>query len=213
MVIFIYIVVLLFSVIIHEVAHGYVALLRGDDTAKRAGRLTLNPIPHIDLFGSIMLPGLLLFLKTPVIFGWAKPVPVNSANLKNPKFDIPLVSFAGPASNILLALISGLGIRVIRMFPEFHADFGASIEMFLYVMVVMNVILPIINLIPLPPLDGSKIITYFMPRELADGYLNINPYVSFMVLIILLWSGIIWKIIGPVINFFVILIAGVPAGY
>ena len=208
---FIYIVVFLFSVIIHEIAHAYVAHLRGDDTAKAAGRITLNPVPHIDIFGSIILPAVLVLTKAPIIFGWAKPVPVNYARLKNPKIDIPLVSAAGPLSNIALAVIAGIGIRAVRMFPEFYQGTGASIELVLSVVVLLNIILPIINLIPIPPLDGSKVITYFMPPHIAYKYLNINPFFSFLVLVILLLSGVIWAIAGPVIEFFVKVIIGGPA--
>jgi Zn-dependent protease len=209
MAIFIYIVVFLFSAIIHEVAHGYVAHLRGDDTAKQLGRITLNPLPHIELFGSILLPAMLLIMQTPILFGWAKPVPINYRNLKNPRDDIPLVSFAGPASNILLAIFSGLGIRFIKLFPNFEAGFGASIESFLYIMLTINVILPVINLIPIPPLDGSKIITYFLPRDVAAKYMNLNQYICLLILFLVLSSGIAWRIIYPVINFFVVVFSGV----
>ncbi|MCL2485531.1 MAG: site-2 protease family protein [Endomicrobia bacterium] len=208
MTILIYIVVLIFSVVIHEVAHGYVAYLRGDDTAKMSGRLTLNPIPHIDLFGTIVLPGVLILMNAPILFGWAKPVPINTYRLKNPKADIPLVSLAGPLSNVLLAVSAGIGIRLIKAYPDFAAGFGASIQTFLYVMVMVNVVLLVINLIPVPPLDGSKVITYFLPEELAIRYLNINPYIGFIILLALLYSGIIWKIAGPVVNFFMKLILG-----
>lgn len=210
MYILVYIVVLLFSIMIHEIAHGYVAYLRGDDTAKRAGRLTLNPIPHIDLFGSIILPATLLLLKAPILFGWAKPVPVNYYKLKNPKVDIPLVSVAGPLSNIALAAISGLGIRLIRMFPDFHQGLGASIEAFLFVMLVMNIVLPLINLIPVPPLDGSKVITYFMPARMAEKYLSMNPWVGFIIIYLLLLSGLVWRVLYPILNFLIVVIAGVP---
>ncbi|MCL2335714.1 MAG: site-2 protease family protein [Endomicrobia bacterium] len=207
--IFIYVVVLLFSIIIHEVAHGYAAYLRGDDTAKAAGRLTLNPIPHIDIIGTILLPIALLMAQSPVLFGWAKPVPINSYRLKNPKTDIPLVSFAGPLSNILLAVLSGMGIRVIKMMPEFERGIGASIESVLGLMLIVNVVLPVINLVPIPPLDGSKVATYFMPRWLAVKYMSLNQYVGFAVLFLLIWSGVLGKIIYPVISFFVALLSGV----
>ncbi|MCL2390699.1 MAG: site-2 protease family protein [Endomicrobia bacterium] len=208
MTIFIYIVVLVFSVIVHEVAHAYVANLRGDDTAKMAGRITLNPVPHTDLFGTIILPGVLLLMNTGILFGWAKPVPINTYRLKNPKTDIPLVSAAGPLSNVLLAVVSGLGIRLIRIFPDFQAGFGASIETFLYIMVLINIVLLVINLVPVPPLDGSKVITYFLPKELAVKYMNLNPYTGFLILVVLLYSGILWRFVGPVINFFIKLIIG-----
>jgi Zn-dependent protease len=173
-----------------------------------AGRITLNPVPHIDLFGTIVLPAVMLLFNSPVLFGWAKPVPVNTYRLQNPKTDIALVSAAGPLSNVLLAAVSGLGIRFIRMFPDFGAGLGATIEACLYVMVLVNAVLLVINLLPIPPLDGSKVITYFLPPELAVKYLNLNPYMCFFILIILLSSGIIWRFVGPVINLLIKLFAG-----
>jgi Zn-dependent protease len=205
----IYAAVLLFSVIMHEFAHAYAAYLRGDDTAKLAGRLTLNPIVHIELFGSIILPVSLLLLHAPVLFGWAKPVPVNYSKLKNLKTDIPIVSFAGPAANIAIALFAGIGIRIIYMFPSFEQGSGGAIIQIFYVMVLVNSVLLVINLIPIPPLDGSKVVTFFLPRDIARKYLSLNPFLCTLVLIVLLWSGILWNIIGPIINFLVIFFSGV----
>jgi Zn-dependent protease len=206
--VFIYIVVFIFSAIIHEISHGYVAHLRGDDTAKVMGRITLNPLSHIELFGSIILPAMLLALKSPILFGWAKPVPIDYRNLKNPKLDIPLVSLAGPIANLLLALASGIGIRIIGMFPNFEVGFGASIEAFLYIMLVLNVIFGVINLIPIPPLDGSKVLTYFMPRDVAAKYMNLNSFVCLMILLLLLSSAVAWSVLYPVIGFFVLTFSG-----
>ncbi|MDR0398868.1 site-2 protease family protein [Candidatus Endomicrobiellum devescovinae] len=207
--VFIYIVVFIFSAIIHEISHGYVAHLRGDDTAKLMGRITLNPLSHIDLFGSIILPAILLSLRSPILFGWAKPVPIDYRNFKNPKLDIPLVSLAGPSANLLLALVSGLGIRLIRIFPNFEAGFGAAIESFLYIMLIINVILTIINLIPIPPLDGSKVATFFMPRNIATKYMNINSFICLIVLLLLLSSGVAWSLLYPAISFFVTIFSGI----
>jgi len=207
--VFIYIVVFIFSAIIHEISHGYVAHLRGDDTAKLMGRITLNPLSHIDLFGSIILPAILLSLRSPILFGWAKPVPIDYRNFKNPKLDIPLVSLAGPIANLLLALVSGLGIRLIRIFPNFEAGFGAAIESFLYIMLIINVILTIINLIPIPPLDGSKVATFFMPRNIATKYMNINSFICLIVLLLLLSSGVAWSLLYPAISFFVTIFSGI----
>jgi Zn-dependent protease len=203
MTILVYVVILLFSAIIHEVAHGYVAYLRGDNTAKMAGRITLNPIPHIELFGTILLPAMLLFFKSPVLLGWAKPVPLNYRNLKEPRKDIPLICLAGPASNILLAFLSGLGMHIVKYFPNFELRYSCLIEYSLYMMVVINVVLAVINLIPLPPFDGSKIITYFLPEKIATRYLNLNPYICLIVLCVLLPSEIVWKFIYSIANFFV----------
>ncbi|MCL2144736.1 MAG: site-2 protease family protein [Endomicrobia bacterium] len=208
--IFIYIVVLLFSVIMHEFAHGYAAYLRGDDTAKHAGRLTFNPVPHIELFGSIILPAALVLIQAPVLFGWAKPVPVNGAKFKNPKVDIPLVSIAGPAANILIAVVSGIGIRIIHMMPSFEQGFGGSISSVLYIMVIVNVVLLVINLIPIPPLDGSKVITLFLPQDIAVKYIRLNPFLCMITLIVLLWSGILWQVLGPVISILTVIVSGVP---
>jgi Zn-dependent protease len=204
--VFVYIVVFIFSVIIHEVSHGYMAHLRGDDTAKNLGRITLNPLVHLELFGSIVLPSMLLLMKAPILFGWAKPVPVNYANLKNPKLDAVTVSFAGPASNILLAIFSGIGIRFISHFSN---GFGESIVTFLYVMLNVNLILAVINLLPIPPLDGSKIVAYFLPKNISRNYLNLNPFVCLIILFIVLSSGLVWSFLYPMINFFVTNLSGI----
>jgi Zn-dependent protease len=206
--VFVYIVVFIFSVIIHEVSHGYIAHLRGDDTAKNLGRITLNPLVHLELFGSIVLPSMLLLMKAPILFGWAKPVPVNYANLKNPKLDAVTVSFAGPASNILLAIFSGIGIRFISHF-SYSYGFGGSIVTFLYVMLNVNLILAVINLIPIPPLDGSKIVAYFLPKNISRNYLNLNPFLCLIILFIVLSSGLVWSFLYPMINFFVTNLSGI----
>jgi Zn-dependent protease len=207
--VFVYIVVFVFSVIIHEVSHGYIAYLRGDDTAKNLGRITLNPFAHLELFGSIILPAMLLFMKAPILFGWAKPVPVNYANLKNPKIDSIIVSAAGPVSNMLLAVLSGLGIRSISYFVTFSNGFGGAIETFLYVMLNVNLVLAIINLIPIPPLDGSKIVAYFLPKDVARSYLSLNPFICLIILLIVLSSGLIWSFLYPVIKFFMRSLCGI----
>ncbi|MDR1103993.1 MAG: site-2 protease family protein [Endomicrobium sp.] len=210
LIVFIYVVVFIFSAIIHEISHGYVAHLRGDDTAKLMGRITLNPLSHIELFGSIILPAILLSLKSPILFGWAKPVPIDYRNFKNPRLDIPLVSLAGPIANLLLALVSGLGIRLIGIFPNFEAGFGAAIQSFLYIMLIVNVVLTIINLIPIPPLDGSKVATFFMPRDIAAKYMSINYFICLIVLFLLLSSGVAQSLLYPVISFFVAIFSGIP---
>jgi Zn-dependent protease len=130
MTVFTYVVILLFSETIREVAHGYVAYLRGDDTAKMAGRITLNPIPHIELFGTVLLSAMLLFLKAPILLGWAKPVPLNYRNLKDPRKDIPLICFAGPASNILLVFLYGLEMHIVKYFPNFELKHNHLVEHF-----------------------------------------------------------------------------------
>jgi Zn-dependent protease len=157
--------ILIMSVVIHEVSHGYAALALGDVTAKYAGRLTLNPIKHLDLFGSIIVPGLLALLPGGLIFGWAKPVPYNPYNLKNQRWGELIVAAAGPLSNIIIAIIFGVLIRlapVIGLAPSF-IDLSLTV-------VLINLILAFFNLLPFPPLDGSKILFSLLPYDAAQKY-------------------------------------------
>lgn len=199
------VVVLLFSVIVHEVAHGFVAYKRGDSTAKLMGRLTLNPIYHIDIFGSIILPAILMLTGAPV-FGWAKPVPVNMYNLKNPKRDMIFVSLAGVTANFLLAVAAGAIMFIIR---AFFADVSimASIYLILQYVIVINIVLMIFNLIPIPPLDGSRVVLFLLPRDLAQKYAKIERY-GFWIILILLMTNVLWKIIAPAANFLIRLLSG-----
>jgi len=199
------VVVLLFSVIVHEVAHGFVAYKRGDSTAKLLGRLTLNPIYHIDIFGSIILPAILMLTGAPV-FGWAKPVPVNMYNLKNPKRDMIFVSLAGVTANFLLAVAAGAIMFIIR---AFFADVSimASIYLILQYVIVINIVLMIFNLIPIPPLDGSRVVLFLLPRDLAQKYAKIERY-GFWIILILLMTNVLWKIIAPAANFLIRLLSG-----
>ena len=199
------VVVLLFSVIVHEVAHGFVAYKRGDSTAKLLGRLTLNPIYHIDIFGSIVLPVILMLMGAPV-FGWAKPVPVNMYNLKNPKTDMVFVSLAGITANFLLAACAGILMFIIRTFFV-DADVMVSMYVILQYVIVVNIVLFIFNLIPIPPLDGSRVLLFLLPRELAQKYAQIEKY-GFWIILILLMTNVLWKIIGPIANFLIRLLSG-----
>lgn len=162
--------VILFAIIIHEVAHGLAALKLGDDTAERAGRLTLNPIVHLDPVGSVLVP-LILFFTTSgnFLFGWAKPVPYNPFLLKNPRRDSALLAFAGPAANLSIALFFGIFIRVIFLFTLI--PFQIFIPYF-EIIVLINIMLAIFNLMPIPPLDGSKILFYFFPSSSVESFLN-----------------------------------------
>lgn len=152
-----YIVILIFSVILHEVAHGYAADMNGDPTARLAGRLTLNPISHIDLFGSIILPALLIMTGSGVVVGWAKPVPYNPYNLRNQKWGTLAVALAGVAMNFLIAFIFGLLIRFATGLP---LSFLAIAQM----IVTLNIVLGVFNLLPIPPLDGSKVLLALFPK-------------------------------------------------
>ncbi|MBR3654000.1 MAG: site-2 protease family protein [Elusimicrobia bacterium] len=199
------VVVLLFSIIVHEVAHGFVAYKRGDATAKLMGRLTLNPIYHIDIFGSIVLPAILIITGAPV-FGWAKPVPVNMLNLKNPKQDMVFVSLAGVTANFLLAVAAGVIMFFIRTFLA-DVSIMASVYVIMQYVIVINIVLMIFNLIPIPPLDGSRVVLFLLPRDLAQKYAKIEKY-GFWIILILLMTNVLWKIIAPLANFLIKLLSG-----
>lgn len=191
--IILFLIILLFSVVIHEVSHGLVADKLGDPTARYAGRLTLNPIPHIDLFGSILLPLFLLMVHSPILFGAAKPVPVNFLNLRNPKRDMALVSLAGPGSNILLAAACAIPLRLGLI------ELGNAGGAFLLQVIVLNLVLAIFNLIPIPPLDGSKILASILPNQYLPMFMQFERY-GFLIVILFLFSGLLEKIILPLLN-------------
>ena len=186
--------ILLFSITVHEFAHGYVAYKKGDDTAKIYGRLTLNPLAHIDPIGTLLLPIIAMLSGAP-LFGWAKPVPVNPLRLT--RKDMLFVGLAGPLANILLAVACSF---IVWFFRSFHID-GIFRLMFTYG-VIINIVLAIFNLIPVPPLDGSRIIAGLLPEELAYKYESITPY-GFFIIIVLFASGLLWGIIGPIVRFLI----------
>jgi len=191
-------IVLIFSAIFHEVAHGYTAYKFGDDTAYRMGRITLNPLAHLDPIGSIFLPLMLYFFSHGTfVFGWAKPVPYNPFKLKNIRRDSAILAFAGPLANILMALVFGILIRISLFWGL------SSVLPFFSVIVVINLILAIFNLIPLPPLDGSKILFYFFPSQKLEIFLT--HYSLFLLLLFLIWG---WGIIFPIIRILFYLFTG-----
>lgn len=190
------IVILLFSVILHEVMHGVVALLFGDHTAQRSGRLTLNPIPHVDLIGTILLPALLIISGSPVVFGWAKPVPVNPYNFSNFRKGELFVSAAGIAANFALALIAAVLFHLTLPFAS------STVQTILQFAVDINLILAIFNLIPIPPLDGSKIVMSFLPPHLLQTYQSLEKY-GLLILILLLFIPVGGtSILGLILGFF-----------
>lgn len=191
--------VLFFSVILHECAHGWVASLCGDDTARLSGRLTLNPLPHIDPIGTVFLPLLFILTGSPVLFGWAKPVPINPLRFNNFKQDLIKVTLAGPGTNLLLAVLSALCLRGIRFLPP-STPFLSQFATLFYLGVLINVALAVFNLIPIPPLDGSRVMSAMLPTEAAIRYEALTPY-GFMILIVLLWTGILDRLIVPAMGF------------
>jgi Zn-dependent protease len=177
--------ILIYSAILHEIAHGYVAERLGDPTARLLGRLTLNPIPHIDPFLSILLPLLLIFSHTGIIFGGAKPVPVDPYNLKEGRKDIALVSLAGPAMNILLVLIGTLFYKILG--GQNATGFLQFVVIFFEYVIRINLSLAIFNLLPIPPLDGSKVFALILPENLANSYLSLSSFGTIILLFLLMF--------------------------
>jgi Zn-dependent protease len=202
---------LLFAVTIHEVAHGYTAYLMGDDTAKMMGRLSLNPIKHLDPIGSVLLP-LILKLTGGPIFGYAKPVPVNFNNLRDFRKGVILVSVAGVVANMICAVISGI---LFQLLIHFGDAVGSSlletlIIPILYMLkysVIINLVLAIFNLIPVPPLDGSKLLAMILPPDLSEQFQRIEPY-GMIILILLLMTDVLDKII----SFFLVPLSNILLG-
>ena len=196
------IIILIFSVIIHEIAHGAVANYLGDPTAKYAGRLTLNPIVHLDIFGSVLVPLLLILARSPILFGWAKPVPINPYNFRDQKYGQAKVALAGPAANLGIALALGLILRFMPNFlisPAFYA--------ILSYVVFINILLAIFNLIPIPPLDGSHILFTFLPESFRSIKIFLSQY-GFFILLIVIFFFLGW--LFPIIQFVYRLIVGSP---
>jgi Zn-dependent protease len=191
----IWVVPVVLAITVHEVSHGWIARKLGDNTAFMLGRLTLNPLKHIDPVGTILIPGLLLLLKAGFIFGYAKPVPINWRNLHNPRRDMALVAAAGPGANLLMAMGWALLARLALML-------GDSGEALLYMSVAgifINTVLMVLNLLPLPPLDGGRVMTGLLPGPMAYQFSRIEPY-GFFILIGLLVTGILGLVLWPVIS-------------
>jgi len=202
----------LLAISVHELAHGYAAYKKGDYTAKMLGRLTLNPLRHLDPLGSVLVPILLAMSGAGVIFGWAKPVPINAFNFKDPKKDMVLVSFAGPLSNFLLAAALALVLRVLLWFPGPELLMGSPVGQPLAAMLLMGVrvsiYLGVFNLFPVHPLDGSHILEGLLPTEPSKAYSRLSQYGPIF-LIVLLFTGVLQAITYPVYAFIFGIIRGI----
>jgi len=205
-----FIVPLLLAIIAHEVSHGWVAEKRGDPTARRLGRITLNPLVHIDLVGTLLLPALLFILNSPFLFGWAKPVPVQFGNLKGGRRDMALVAGAGPMTNFLLAVFSAAVYRLMRAGSQlgqgteasWYAWISEPLLRMAEISVELNLVLMVINLLPIPPLDGGRVLMGLAPSGLAQALGRLEGYGMLIVFILIgtnLWGYIVW----PVLNLFI----------
>ena len=181
------------AITVHEASHGWLADKLGDKTARAMGRVTMNPLAHIDPIGTVVLPLLLILTRSPFIFGWAKPVPVNPYNLRNPRKDMLWIGLAGPMANMITAVVFALILRSGLITA------GSISQIFVVQVILINLVLAVFNLIPIPPLDGYQILSGLLPREAAISYSRIQPY-GMWILIALLFLGVIGAIIGSVVG-------------
>jgi len=197
----------IFAITVHEVAHGWVALQFGDRTAQMMGRLTLNPIKHIDPLGTIIIPGVLL-MAGGFIFGWAKPVPVTYQNLRKPKSDMAWVALAGPASNLVMAVFWAVIAKIALTMYSAGITMGEPLIYMAVAGIMINTMLMVLNLLPLPPLDGGRILVSLLPGPLAWQVGRIEPY-GFFILVGLLYFGILSMVLWPLIGAFINLLASI----
>jgi Zn-dependent protease len=193
----VWIIPVIVAITFHEAAHGFVAHLLGDDTAWRLGRVSFNPVKHIDPFGTILLPGLLLLLRAPFLFGYAKPVPVNFRALHHPRRDMVLVAAAGPAMNLALAIVAALMFHVVDFLPATAAQWLAEN---LKNALILNVVLALFNLFPLPPLDGGRILVGVLPPSLSRPVARLEPYGMMILIGVLIVSPILGAQLGVDLN-------------
>lgn len=201
---------LVFAIVLHEVAHGWIADKLGDHTARDMGRLTLNPLPHIDLFGTILMPLLLFYITNGrMVFGYAKPVPINPYNFKDPRKGMALSSIAGPGVNLIMALAFAILLRLVMPAVEAIAPeqtVGAAalpLSLMFGYGVLINVVLAVLNMIPIPPLDGSRVVYWALPEKPARAYYRLEPYGMFILMALFAFNilgYIIWPVILPLLN-------------
>ena len=195
---FVFVIPVIFAVTLHEVAHGWVASRFGDQTAKSMGRLTLNPVKHIDPVVTIVVP-VIMYFTSGFIFGWAKPIPVNWRNLGHPRRDMAIVAIAGPAANLLMLLFWAMLAKVIMLLGDDSNHLTQLLFIMCSIGITINIVLMILNLFPVLPLDGGRILTAMLPRNLAISFSRLEPY-GLIILVVLLLSGILWKILLPLID-------------
>lgn len=193
----VYYIPFLFALCFHEYAHGWVARRRGDNTAEMMGRLTLNPISHMDILGTVILPIAAIVFSSPIFFGWAKPVPVNERNLKNPRKDMFWIAIAGPLSNVLLAIVGAVAIALTARY-FMASQYASGIIKILQMFIVTNLFLAVFNILPLHPLDGGKVLARFLPASL-NYKLEQNQHISGMILMALVFTGVLRVLAVPVI--------------
>ena len=194
-----WIVPILIAITFHEAAHAFAAWRLGDDTAHRLGRVTFNPLKHVDPFGTILLPAMLFLTKAPFLFGWAKPVPVAFQRLGKPRRDMALVAMAGPLTNVVLAVVSAALIRVVWLLPEAMAPWWLQT---LYQSILLNLILALFNMFPIPPLDGSRVVMSILPKALARQYEKLERF-GFLILVgIIFLLPMLGRQIGIDLNLF-----------
>ncbi|MFI4937492.1 MAG: site-2 protease family protein [Candidatus Berkiellales bacterium] len=191
----VYTIPILFAITMHEAAHGYVAHRLGDDTAYLAGRITANPLKHIDLIGTVLVP-IVLFLTTSFIFGWAKPVPVNHSRLHHPKRDGAIVALAGPGSNLLMAVMWAGFLKLSVLMLQHQSHLGIPLLYMSQAGIMINLVLMVLNLIPIPPLDGSWVVSSLLREPWSRWYSNITPF-GFLIVLALLAIGVLNKILLP----------------
>jgi len=188
----------IFAVVFHEVAHGWVADRLGDDTARWMGRLTLNPIKHIDPVGTILIPILLVVVGSPFLFGYAKPVPIDFRKLRDPKRDMVWVAAAGPVTNLILACVSAVILSLAATLPMGMAWLAQPVALMAQASILINMVLCVFNLLPLPPLDGGRVAVGLMPGPMGYQLSRLEPF-GFMIIVVLLLTGVLQSIIGPLI--------------